>query len=343
MKKVLLVLLTVFLSLIIIATASVLIVRDNGRQKLTETEKQPELPPVVSETPSEDESPEENTQEYSVRYNGKKYKYNDKMINVLLMGIDSAEPVEERELFGDGGQVDVLWLGCINTENKSVKIITIPRDTLCSIEVYDINGEPIGTETLPIALSHAFGDGGVKSAEMTVNAVSELLYGLQIHAWYSVNTLAIPVVNDAIGGVEVVADETNIDFMPSWANIGDKVLLKGNYAHRFIVPRFDTTDASRRVRQKQYMKSFIPTAKKAIKDNPLIVIDIYNKITEYSCTSLTLDEILWLSGEMLGMDIDTDAITLEGTEGTMGKYNTITLDETKLFEAMLDIFYLEVE
>ena len=87
MKKVLLVLFAVFLSLIIIATASVLIVRNNGRQKLTETEKQPELPPVVSETPSEDESPEENTQEYSVRYNCKKYKYHvkDEIANFDLL------------------------------------------------------------------------------------------------------------------------------------------------------------------------------------------------------------------------------------------------------------------
>ncbi len=343
MKKTLFTVISVFLSLILVATVSLFIMKDNGRKKLTETEKQPELPPVVSELPQEDEPTDESAEKYSVRYNGKKYKYNDKMTNVLLMGIDSTEPVDENELFGDGGQVDVLWLGCINNETKSVKMISIPRDTLCDIEMYDINGEPIGSERLPIALSHAFGDGSVKSAEMTVNAVSELLYGLQIHAWYSVNVSAVTLVNDAIGGVEVVADEDNLPFMPSGTEIGETVLLKGKSAHRFIVPRFDTTDASRRVRQKQYMKSFIPTVKEAVKDDPLIVADIYNKISEYSCTSLTLDEIIWLSSEVIGMDIDMDAITLEGKEETIGKYNTITLDETKLFETMLDIFYVEVE
>lgn len=53
-------------------------------------------------------------------------------------------------------------------------------------------GNPIGTETKQLTLAYAFGDGREKSCELTVGALSKLLFGLQIDGYFAVNMDSIP-------------------------------------------------------------------------------------------------------------------------------------------------------
>ena len=337
MKRKLLIIAVFFVCLVFLLLTVFYIVKYSGKNNLTQNNKEPTLPKLEQEA-EEDKSAET---EYSVKYNGKKYKYNDKMINILLIGVDTEK--QDETMYGASGNADVLLLGCINTETDEVKIISIPRDTVCDVVVYDYQGESAGTQRLPISLSHAYGDGGDKSAELTVNAVSELLYGLPIHAWYTLNTLSIKVINDAVGGVPIIPDENSIRYLPGDAVIGEEYLLKGVYARGFVVHRYEESDSTRRVRQKQYLSSFVQQAKKAFSKNPLIVVDLYKKIDNYSATSLTLDEIVWLAGEVAGMNISTDFVSLKGEEIQGETMTEFHVDETSLYETMLDIFYIEVE
>lgn len=346
MKKIFFIALSVILFLIVIAVSAFYIMRYTGEKKLRESGSPPNLPSVEDSTfdvTSNEDDFGIDESSYSVRYNGKKYKYNESMISILFMGIDSEVPLEENELYGHGGQVDVLFVACIDTDNKKVQLLQIPRDTVCDVEVFDYYGNSAGISRLPISLSHAYGDGGQKSGEITANAVSELLYGLKVNAWISVNLLALPVINDSIGGVTVIADEGNVDYMQSNTNIGDAVLLKGNYVKKFIVHRYDGNDSTRHIRQKQYLTSFISTAKKAIKKNPSLVLDIYNSTSKWTCTTLSVDEIVWLASEMLEMEINTDFITLKGEEKVSDNRVEYHIDEKALYETILKIFYVEVE
>jgi len=336
MKRKLIIALVVFLVLALILFSVYSILRSQGKKKLTQSDKTPTLPKI------EETDEPVDTAEYSVKYNGKKYKYNENMINILMIGIDTDEKKQE-SLYGIGGHADVLLLGCINPDTDEVKIISIPRDTVCDVVVHDYNGEAVGTQQLPISLSHAYGDGGEKSAELTVNAVSELLYGLPVHAWYSLNVDSVRIINDAVGGVPVIADENNIKYLPKSVKVGDEYLLTNHYARRFIVNRYDESDLTRRIRQKQYLTSFVKQAKKAFSDNPLIVVDIYKKLNNYSLTSLTLDEVVWLAGEVAAMDISVDFTALRGEEVQGETMTEFYVDEKALYETMLDIFYIEVE
>ncbi len=342
--KVLKIILIVLLVLLLVMTSAFFILRYTGKKKLFENDKVPVLtPPEVVGSQVDFESTEEDEGTYSVRYNGKKYVYNDSIINLLFMGVDTDTEVKENEYYTHGGQVDVLLLACVDTKNKTVRMISIPRDTVCDVTVYDVYGDIVTTEQLQIALSYAFGDGAEKSCEITSNTVSNLLYGLPIHAWYSINTVAIGIVNDAIGGVEIIPDENNKPYLPSKAVIGEPFLLKSGYAKRFISLRGDFNDSHRRTRQKQYLSAFVKKAKSAVAKNPLIVTDILEKINKYSVTNLSVDEIVWLSTEALDMEINTDFTVLKGEESTNDGKVEYTLDKQALYELMIEIFYVEVE
>ena len=64
-------------------------------------------------------------------------------------------------------------------ERKKISVIGINRDTMASMNVYDKNGRYSGRQTAQIALSHAYGDGLEESCENSLDAVSNLFYGLR--------------------------------------------------------------------------------------------------------------------------------------------------------------------
>ena len=52
-----------------------------------------------------------------VDYNGEKYIYNDNIVNILVLGVDSDLPVtQQQENIGDMGQTDAIYLVSIDTK-----------------------------------------------------------------------------------------------------------------------------------------------------------------------------------------------------------------------------------
>ncbi len=343
--KILKIIAVVFLVIVILLISTYFIMLNSGKKSLMDNKTEtPVLTPPTTSSDQEEPLPEDSgDEEYSVKYNGKKYIYNDSIVNLLFIGVDNKAEVEKNGFYTDGGQADVLLLGCMDTLNKTIKLISIPRDTITEIELFDYYGNSAGTSDVQIALSYAFGDGGETSCEITSNAVSNLLYGLPIHAWYSLDVSAVAAINDAVGGVEVTVTEKNKPYLPSEAKIGEKYLLKGNFAKRFISLRGTGNDSSRRSQQKEYLKGFLSSAKKSLAKNPLLARRIIQNVTDYSVTNLSLDEMLYLIDEALKMEIDTDFVTLNGEEIVVDNKVEIHLDEKALYEMMLDIFYVEVE
>lgn len=64
-----------------------------------------------------------------VVYNGETYKFNDKVTNVLCMGIDKRNLDEDNnsKVKASGGQADVLMLVSIDTSNGKITLLTFPE------------------------------------------------------------------------------------------------------------------------------------------------------------------------------------------------------------------------
>ena len=289
-----------------------------------------------------------------LRYKGKTYAYKSDMVTLLFMGIDKTGEAEASEDLYNGGQADALFLIALDPEGKTVSIIGISRDTMTEIAVSDRNGLYAGTRTGQIALAHAYGDGLKKSCENTADAVSRLFYGLPIHGYFALNMEAVALLNDAVGGVEVIIPEdasgadVEIDgrrYRPGW-KAGERVRLMGKDAYTFIRYR-DTGQAqsagARLERQKDYLRAFIPQAVNAVKKDVTLPFTLYRTAAPYMVTDITLREAARLAEAAVSCGFSEENLySLQGEVKEGELFEEFYPDETALYELILQVFYEEI-
>lgn len=289
--------------IVIVGTIAFLAVEISGRNRLYGKHKgkgpnltNSQLVEVLTEdTDTDGQETAVAWQEGDIRYDGKIYRYNEDILTFLLLGVDKMEEVKIAEDGVEGGQSDAIFLAVLNPHSKEVSVIAINRDTMAEIEVYSKQGTYIGTSTAQITLQHGYGDGAALSCERSVNAVSKLFYDLPIHGYCAINMGAIPLLNDAVGGVEVTALE---DVIKTNIKEGDTILLKGmdaySYLHNGDTNSFNS--AGRRLdRQKQYITKYIATAKQQFKEDITLPVKLYSTLSKYMVTDVTVDEVSYLA------------------------------------------------
>lgn len=247
----------------------------------------------------------------TVEWKGKRYTYNDELINILFLGIDKADVIESTYAPGDAGQSDCIMLLSLNTRTKEGRILQINRNTMTQIDIYDEYGNYMDSMEGQLALQYAYDIGGTSSCWAVKKTVGELLYGLSIDGYFALDMEGIPDINDALGGVDVLMkqDYTMID--PSFTE-GTVIHLTGTMAQKFVRYRdtgqFNSVQ-NRMERQVDYITSMIDSMKKAggrklydvlspYLDTRIVTnldADQLNALTEY--TYLT-EEVEYLPGEM---------------------------------------------
>lgn len=286
-----------------------------------------------------------------VRYNGDVYAYNEDIMTFLVMGIDKDEAVTDSSTLTDGGQSDAIFLVIINPHDKSIKIYAIDRNTMTDItmEGMGADGSDI-TTTAQIAVQHGFGDGRQGSCELTVNAVSALMYNLPIHGYISINYGALASINDAVGGVEVTIPEDMAALSRQWNvnwKAGDVVNLKGEEAMTYIRARDPDIFESARLRtlrQKTYLTAFVNKAMSVCKEDITMPVTLFNKIKRYTVTDISVDEITYLASELIGYHFSGEQIYTMSGETVMGEYfEEFYPDMDELKKQMIDIFYEKVD
>jgi len=349
------------LTIVILALAGVFIfvgLQVSGRNKLNSGNKgavpelnlseladDPKLPSAALPSSAADtEREQENWQEGDVRYQGVHYRYNEDILTFLFLGIDKMSEVKPVKNGIDGGQSDAIFLLVLNPHSKEISIIAIPRDTMTDIDVYDDKGFFVTTALGQLTLQHGYGDGATVSCERSEKAVQRLFYNLPVHGYCSVNMGAIPLINDAVGGVEVDVLE---DVPRTGMKEGDRILLKGMDAYYYLHNR-DTgspESAVRRLeRQKQYLEVYAATAMEAMKSDLTLPVTLYNRLSKYMVTDISLDEITYLAVEAAGYHFDGNNLYSLKGETVMGEqYEEFYIDETALYELILEVFYEKVE
>lgn len=281
---------------------------------------------------------------YDIIFDGVKYAYNKDMITLLFLGIDKLDEVKPAEDGVSGGQSDALFLLAINPHTKVMDILAIHRNSIALVDVYDEKGTYLGAGYTQICLQHAYGGGLEKSNEMTMKSVSRMLYNLPIHSVTSINMGAIPELNDSIGGVTLNALET-FEYGGYSFNAGENVTLKGNAAYEYIHWRsmYKPDGAGDRLeRQKQYITLFANKTISQVKSNVGKVVDVYNIISKYVVTDLSVDEMVYLASELVNYTFG-GVYSFEGSLDTgKWKYERYNLDEDAMYELLIDKFYERV-
>lgn len=346
-------------AVIIITVAAVGIMRIIGRERLLASAGSAAPDMTTDETiDSIDDIMNRQTkeglwQEGWLQYEGRIYEYNDDIMTFLIMGIDKNGEVENSQDATDGGQADALFLVVADRRKKEIRLVGINRDTMVNINAYGAYGEGMdGSAKAQIAVQHGFGDGRELSCELTRDAVSELFFNLPIHGYAAVNMDAIPVINDAVGGVtlEVIEDIDTDKYGKSIGKIwheGEEIHLQGMEAYYYIRWRDREKFESARLRlarQKQYLEAFMEKARSETKKNITLPVRLYGDLSKYMVTDISADETAYLAGELIGYTMDPQGIyTLSGETIKGDTYEEFYPDEEALKALMIAVFYREVE
>lgn len=277
-----------------------------------------------------------------VQYNGKTYLPNDNIVAFLLIGVDSVGEMQSSGYFRNDSLADYICLLAFDTSQGSCTVIHINRDTMTDITVLGMNDREVGKEKAQIALSYSYGDGGESSCKNTKKAVSELLGDLNIPYYLSMTMDAVSILNDAVGGVEVLVEDDFSSVDPSLI-MGQKITLQGNQALTFIRSRKDVgemTNLSRMKRQVEYMRNFYQSFKQSVLNNPDFLIDSFRDISPYIVTNCS-DRALAYISKKIGSSELKEMVSLPGEAVQGDVYMEYHLDQDQLQELILRIFYKE--
>ncbi len=326
-KRVLLVIISILLCLIIIAVVAFGIMWISGRRALLDNGSQSMTAPSGYEVDIDEDG--------VVRYDGKKYAYNENMTSVMIIGVDD----EERHKYANG-QADALYLMAIDTQSGKVTVIAIPRDIMADVEVISEDGNTVGTKKQQICNAYAYGVDAVGGCENTVEAVSRLLYGVPINTYFSMKWTAISVLNDYVGGVTVPGYDSN------WNPTGEMVTIYGKKALDYIQKRSKTTiegNSNRVQRQIDYLKAFANKSIERTKKDITTPVKLYNRLNKYSCNNLDAARITYLATVFINGGAKLEFVNIPGELVQGEKYVEMYVDQKALYEIILKVFYEEVK
>lgn len=281
-----------------------------------------------------------------VTINGVKCKPNWDIETYLFIGEDS-KGVKSRKTEADGtGQSDVLELLVIDTKNNTYHKLPINRDTITDVKSLDDDGSYLATTKTQIALAHANGDGMELSCENTVDAVSNLLYGIQIDGYICLNMDSIKVLNHLAGGVPVTIED---DFSQSDTSLvkGQTVTLTDDQAMHYVHDRMnvgDGTNECRMRRQKAYIDALFPLYKAKLQENSGFINDFYNQLSDYMVTDMSVGQMGNVANMILKSE-DKGELSIKGTNAIAKDdgFNEFTMDETSRGDVAMELFFNKVE
>ena len=297
------------------------------------------------ENTSEDSISEEEQEGFYITYDGKQYQYNSDVINILCLGIDKDIPIEEKRETGSEGLADVVILASIDTKEDTLKFLAVPRETMVPVKLIDTKGNFVRTENEQITLQYAYGQTAEKSCELMIDTVSNLLFHLPIQRYCAINFQALPALNDAIGGVDLVSIETVHWWNGSFYE-GQQMHLEGQAALDYVRQRDETIPKSsmgRLERQKQYITCYLEQANEGVGKDLTLPVKMFQSLTENMCTDVTVADITYLVPELLNMEINLENISMvPGETITGGEHEEYHVDADALKQLVIQMFYKEV-
>ena len=276
----------------------------------------------------------------TVEYKGEAYKYNDHLSNYLFLGIDTREAVDTYQSQADAGQADAIFLVSMDRATEKIKVLFLPRDSMTRIEVFDPYGQSLGETTDHLNIQYAFGNGKEKSCELMKTAVSNLLHGLPIQGYYSMNISGISEIGKLVGDVEIVVPDDSLEEYDPYFKEGATVVINGDNVEEFLRYRDSGKSQSalvRQQRQKTYLKALIPKLQEKTQTDSSFVGNMLNDIQPYTVTNMGNDVFVKLLNAAGNSTLETQTVPGEGVEGEY--YDEYHVDDDALYKLVLSMFY----
>ena len=287
------------------------------------------------------EEPEESEVLY---YNGRKYLRRERQITLLILGIDDEE-VTESLASRNTSQADFLTLAVFDPSEERCTLLQLNRDTMTDVPVPDGRGGVARLEWEQLALAHTYGNGLERSCEVTVDAVSRLLYNVEIDNYFALTMDAIPILNELVGGVTVTVEDDFTGVDETLAR-GKTVRLDAGNVESFVRARSsmreDATNLNRMKRQREYLSGLFEALRASLREDEDFVPHAFTALSDSLVSDCTLTE-LSLYAERFSVYELSEIVTPEGEAVKGEKYMEFYVDEKALQELVLRIFYRPVD
>ncbi|MEF7636860.1 LCP family protein [Bacillus thuringiensis] len=233
-------------------------------------------------------------------------------VSVLIMGVDESD-IRGKE-YGEAIRTDALLLATFNKDSKTVKLLSIPRDTYTYI--------PIEKKKDKITHAHAFGsakNGKNGGPQASIDAVEKLM-NVPVDYFVKFNFKSFIKIIDDLGGVEV---DVPVEFTEQDSNDNAEAIhlekgvqkLNGEEALALARTRHIDSDAMRGQRQQLVIEAIL---KKLTSVGSVTKVgNIIDDINGQFVTNLTFDDML--SFYKYGSDSEIEKLQIQGDDCYMAK------------------------
>ena len=268
-------------------------------------------------------------------YKGETYTENRNVRSYLFIGSDTYEEVNDGQ-GGNGSRGDASFLVVVDDERKTWRILIFDRDSMVKMNTYNSDGVMVGISTAQLTLSHIFGtwDDGARNM---MDAVSRLLWNQRIDGFFDMNMAAIPILNDAVGGVTVKIESDFSQIDPTLV-MGETITLHGKQAEHFVRSRWyidGGTNEDRMKRQRTYLSAL---GKKVQELSSEEVNDIYGKLMDNSVTNMQVGDFVNLAQTVKDYE-RLDDLQMDGIHTVNDNFMEFYIDEDSLTQIILELFY----
>lgn len=271
--------------------------------------------------------------------NGRWHKKRD-VETLLVIGIDNYGDISASNSYNNTNQADFLALFIRDNESGESSAIHINRDTITDITMLGVTGEAAGTQRAQLALAYNYGQGQNDSSRNTADAVSRLLYGIEIDHYITVTMDAVPVMNDWAGGVtlEIKDDMTGVD---SALVLGEEIKLTGEQALAYVRTRKGLDDSSnihRMERQRQFASAWVDQAREQLGDSQAVA-QLVMQMSDYHYSDCTADQMAEFAQNLAEAAV-VEIHELPGQSVRGEQYMEFYADDEQIQQLVLDIFYM---
>lgn len=274
---------------------------------------------------------------------GKTLHYRENEItNYLLIGLDQ-ENVTDISGHQHGGQADFLVVLSIDRIRRTVTPVMLDRDTMVEMQTYGVFGHPSGTKVMQLCLAQAYSGINLPGSINTLQTVEKLLHGIKIAHYVVLDMAAIPLLNDALGGVEITLQDDFTMLDPQMVK-GSTLRLMGRQAEFFVRGRMtvaDGTNASRMARQQQYLSGLLRQFQQKINEDQNALMDIMNTLQGHMVSDALNETLLHDVNAYSGYTWQP-LLTLSGRHA-IDKYGFAEFwaDEDALVQLVADVWFTD--
>ncbi|SER70044.1 transcriptional attenuator, LytR family [Gracilibacillus ureilyticus] len=238
-------------------------------------------------------------------------------ISILFIGIDESE--KRLESNQTNKLSDALILATLNSEDHSVKLLSIPRDTYTYVPERDRYTK----------INHAHSYGGPKATIETV----ESFLNVPVDYYVRVNFNAFMDVVDTLGGITVdvpveIYEQDSNDVANAIHLTPGVQQLDGEEALALARTRKIDNDIERGKRQQEIIKAIMKRALSV--DSVLKYDDIMEAVGDNMKTNMTFHEMQSLISYAKTGNINIETYTLDGTDTYIDNIYYYQVDETSL-------------